>query len=60
MVDEYVDMIFSGSHKKTDKEHFAFAKASKRRLKLGEEADAKRRTAAGSKSYTFKPFVEGL
>ena len=57
---EYVDMLLEGSHKKTAKEHFAFQEASKKRLKIGAKAEAKRRATAGRKTCTFKPFVEGL
>lgn len=58
---EYIDGLIEGSHRKTDKEHFAFQEASRKRLKLGELAVAKRKAAAqNNKSFTFKPFLEGL
>jgi hypothetical protein len=58
---EYIDGLMEGSHKNTAKENFAFQEASRKRLKLGELAEAKRKAAAkNNKSFTFKPFLEGL
>ena len=58
---EYIDGLIEGSHRKTDKEHFAFHECSRKRLKLGELAVTKRKAAAkDKKSFTFKPFLQGL
>jgi len=59
-MNDYIDGLIEGSHKKTTKEHFAFQEASRKRLKIGAKADAKRRAVARRKTCTFKPFLEGL
>ena len=51
---EYFDMLIEGSHKLTKDQLHAWAKASRRRLKEGREADARRRAAA--KNKTCKKF----
>jgi hypothetical protein len=45
---EYVDMLLEGNHKKTIEEHLAFAKAARKRLKLGNEGIARRERMAKS------------
>jgi len=55
MSDEYVDMLFKGgSHALTAKEHHAYAKASRIRVRKGKEAEALRKATASGKVITFK------
>jgi len=51
---EYVDMLLEGNHKKTIEEHLAFAKAARKRLKLGIEEIARREKMAKSIGRHFK------
>ena len=51
---EYIDGLIEGSHRKTDKEHFAFAEAARVRVKKGKEAEALRKATASRKDVKFK------
>jgi len=55
---EYIDGLTEGSHRKTDKEHFAFAEAARVRVKKGKEAEALRKATASGKVVTFKKPLE--
>jgi hypothetical protein len=61
-MNEYVDMLLEGSHRKTTDELHAFTRASRRRLRLGKKGIARRERMAKSlnRHYKFKPFIESL
>jgi hypothetical protein len=61
-MNEYVDMLLEGSHRKTTDEHHAYAKAGRRRLRLRNAVDARRKRIAESISGHFggKPYLEDL
>ena len=57
-----VDMIFEGSHRKTDAEHWQYVRACQRRVEAGRESDRVRQDLAEviSRHYKCKFFVEAL
>jgi hypothetical protein len=61
-MNEYVDMLLEGSHRKTTDELHAFTRASRRRLRLRNEVNARRKRIAESISGHFrkKPYLEDL
>lgn len=59
MASEYIDNLFvGGSHRLTEDQHHAYAKASRRRVAEGKKAEALRKAAANKKECKFKRPLE--
>ena len=59
---EYVDMLVGGHHRLTKNQLHAFTRATRKRLRLGKEGDARRERMAKSlgRHYRRKPSLEPL
>ena len=61
-MNEYLDMLLEGSHKKTTDELHAFTRASRKRLRLRDMVIARRKRMAKSigRHFKRKPYLEDL
>jgi len=55
---EYIDGLMQGSHRLTKGQTHAWARASRNRVKKGQEAEALRKATASGKVITFKRPIE--
>tara|TARA_R100000781_G_scaffold40643_1_gene28094 strand:- start:631 stop:819 length:189 start_codon:yes stop_codon:yes gene_type:complete len=57
---EYIDGLIEGSHRKTEDEIHAWAKASRKRVKEAKEVSARREATAKNKICKLKPYVKSV
>ena len=57
-----IDMLIEGNHRLTKEQHHANVKASRKRIREGEEGEARRMSMAKTmgEHYKLKPYIEAL